>query len=389
MSKDVYLDVTFLAFGKDLRGIPQVISQLVRLFRQDPVFRDVRYISTPEVTRYFLEPWGVPSELIAHVRPIPWLGRFERFHGLFSTIRYRDVAARAGLIIHAELRSVLRSVLPQMILHYDFIIFERFANHEPRKWMRYLHYLHKNRVAAKARFKVAISEFTRHRALELFPAIDPYSITSRLIGIRMRPAGAPRQAPGPGDTVRFLYVGSFEARKNIPALLAHLALVGGDRHCRLHLAGKIGPQQEAELKALSSSLPPQVQVLFHGLVSETELAGLYRQSDFFLFPSLFEGFGLTVIEAMAQGVPVCAFRNSSLPEIGGDAALLADDGDFRAWGRAVAGLLASAEAYRAASVRSLARAAEFTEAKMHQRYREYFLAAFRDAGIPAAKGIGA
>ena len=383
VDREAYFDVTFLAFGGDLRGIPQVIFQLVRLLRKDPAFARMRYVSTPAVTRDWLEPWGVPADRIDHVRPLPLLGRYERFHGCFATFRYRAILRRAALVIHPELRTVLRTRVPRMVFYYDFIIFDPAATGEPRKWIRWLCYLYKNRLAAKAGFKVSISEATRRRALELFPSIRPESVTPLLLGIRMPVADGPRPAPVQGDKLKFLYVGSYEARKNIPALLDNLAVICGGRPAVLQLAGRMKPAQEADLRSRVPALSRGIEVVFRGLVEEGELRDLYRGTDFLLFPSLSEGFGLPVAEAMAQGAVVCAFRNSSLPEIGGDAAVLAADGDFAAWGSAIGSLASDPEAYRQASLRGLRRAEGLTEAQMHARYGAYL------RGAMAACGAGA
>lgn len=376
MSKAVYFDATFLAHGRDLRGVPQVILQLIRLFVIDEAFAGVRFISTPAITKDFLAGLGVSRGRIIHLEALPFLGRYERFHGLFSTFRYRSILPGAALIIHPEPRTVVRSAVPQMVMHHDFIIFERIASGERRKWTRYLLYLHKNRVAAKVRFKFTNSEFTRRRALALFPAIAPESIASVLIGSRIEPVVVPKAAPDPGRPLRFLYVGSYEPRKNVLALVSAFGKVAGEARSELHLAGRMAPAMAESIRAAAEGIPGRPRINIHGLVTDKQLATLYAECDFLVFPSLFEGFGLPIVEAMAHGMVVCAFRNSSLPEIGGDAVLFAGDNDFAAWGKAVSGLVSDPEAYRRASGRSLARAALFTEKAMRARYREYFLAAF-------------
>jgi glycosyltransferase involved in cell wall biosynthesis len=73
-----------------------------------------------------------------------------------------------------------------------------------------------------------------------------------------------------------------------------------------------------------------------GLVDDPELADLYAAASCLLFPSRYEGFGLPCLEAMACGCPVAAFRNSSVPEVVGDAGILVPDGDADALGRAAA-----------------------------------------------------
>jgi glycosyltransferase involved in cell wall biosynthesis len=79
-----------------------------------------------------------------------------------------------------------------------------------------------------------------------------------------------------------------------------------------------------------------------GYLSDDRLLALYHASTVIAFPSLYEGFGLPVLEAMACGVPVVAGRNSSLPEISGDAALLLSDHDLSAWVSAISSILEDA-----------------------------------------------
>ena len=95
-----------------------------------------------------------------------------------------------------------------------------------------------------------------------------------------------------------------------------------------------------------------------GRVDDAELADLYTAAGCLVFPSRYEGFGLPCLEAMACGCPVAAYRNSSLPEVVGDAGVLVDDGDAEALGRAAAGLCAETRAMRGSA--GLERAKEFS-----------------------------
>ena len=96
---------------------------------------------------------------------------------------------------------------------------------------------------------------------------------------------------------------------------------------------------EAELRAHAVALGIEGDVRFPGWVSAEELEGLYGVARCFVLPSLYEGFGLPVLEAMSRGVPVACSDRSSLPEVAGDAALLFDPSSPRAIAGALERLL--------------------------------------------------
>jgi glycosyltransferase involved in cell wall biosynthesis len=119
-----------------------------------------------------------------------------------------------------------------------------------------------------------------------------------------------------------LYVGTYLPHKNLETLLhAYHALKQTRRISHaLVLAGKKGRNFET-ISNLISKLDLTEDVKTVGFVPEEDLPYLYNLSDLFVFPSLYEGFGLPLLEAMACGVPVIAANTSCLPEIGGDAAI--------------------------------------------------------------------
>ena len=127
-----------------------------------------------------------------------------------------------------------------------------------------------------------------------------------------------------------LYVGALDFRKD-PAGLLRAWDEGRRRQPDLDLllAGDPGPQAPPEMGAARKL----------AYVSEEELAELYSAAVALVFPSRYEGFGLPVLEALACGCPVVAYRNSSLPEAGGTAAVLVETGDAGALGRAAAAML--------------------------------------------------
>ena len=128
-----------------------------------------------------------------------------------------------------------------------------------------------------------------------------------------------------------LCVASGHAHKNVERLLGVFAGLP-DRN--LVLVGHAGLDQD-KLIARAGELGISERIVFTGWVETAELEGLYREATLFVYPTLLEGFGLPVLEAMHRGVPVTCSNTSSLPEVAGDAALMFDPLDSAAIGGAV------------------------------------------------------
>ncbi len=129
-----------------------------------------------------------------------------------------------------------------------------------------------------------------------------------------------------------LYVGTLQPRKNLARVIDAFARIAADpalADYRLVLAGKQGWLHE-DLSMQVQRLGLAGRVLFPGYVPEADLPALLRGARAFVFPSLYEGFGIPVLEAGAYGVPVITSTTSSLPEVAGDAALLVDPHDVDA-----------------------------------------------------------
>ncbi len=162
--------------------------------------------------------------------------------------------------------------------------------------------------------------------------------------------------------------------KNLLALIGALALIDADRRPVLVLPGYPTPH-EAQLRQRASALGLDRDIRFLAWVSGEELEGLWSIARAFVYPSLYEGFGLPVLEAMARGVPVACSNASCLPEVAGDAAIMFDPHDERAIAQSIERLLAdTAEAQRLREA-GLARAALFT----WRRTAELTLASYREA----------
>jgi len=143
-----------------------------------------------------------------------------------------------------------------------------------------------------------------------------------------------RQRHGLGARPVLLTASAKRRHKNLLRLLDALALVPKRDRPVLVLPGYPTPHEE-ELRSHAAAIGIEADVRFLGWIPAAELEGLYQAAVGFVFPSLYEGFGLPVLEAMARGLPVACSDRASLPEVAGDAALLFDPGQPRAIARAI------------------------------------------------------
>ncbi len=136
-------------------------------------------------------------------------------------------------------------------------------------------------------------------------------------------------------------VTGYNPRKNIAGTLAAYAGLPPAlrRECPLVLVCSLQPQEQAEFREMARIAGVEKQVVLTGFVTDEELWGLLASAGAMLFLSRYEGFGIPVAEAMVAGVPVVASSTSSLPEAGGDSAVLVDPDDARGAARALEELL--------------------------------------------------
>ncbi|AXI24804.1 glycosyl transferase family 1 [Methanofervidicoccus sp. A16] len=124
-----------------------------------------------------------------------------------------------------------------------------------------------------------------------------------------------------------LYVGTLEPRKNIPTLIkAYYKLKKQGLPHKLVITGKKGWKYKSIFETIDK-LNLQKDIIFTGYVPEEDLPALYNAADLFVYPSIYEGFGLPPLEAMACGTPVITSNTSSLPEVVGDAGIMVDPYD--------------------------------------------------------------
>jgi glycosyltransferase involved in cell wall biosynthesis len=168
-----------------------------------------------------------------------------------------------------------------------------------------------------------------------------------------------RERLGLGSRQVLLSLSAKRPHKNLGRLLDALAGVPAERRPVAVLPGYPTPHED-ELRERAAALGIGDDVRFLGWTPERDLEGLFALAACFVYPSLYEGFGLPVLEAMARGVPVACANVSSLPEVAGDAALLFDPTDPEAIRGAVERLLGNAGEARRLADAGRRRAAGFT-----------------------------
>ncbi len=252
-------------------------------------------------------------------------------------------------------------VCPMIVTIYD-LSFIHFPDSFPGSQRRYLD-AQTRRSARLARRLVAISEAGRQDIHAQFGVpLDRIDV--------VRPGVDSRYQPLPPDTVarfrheqqlpqRFiLHVGTLQPRKNIPLLIKALAQVE-DRSLHLVLIGGKGWLYDA-IDAEIVAMGLQERVHFAGYVDDADLPRWYNAAEAVVVPSLYEGFGLPVIEALACATPVLAADRSSLPEAGGAAALYFDPHDPAALAQQIDRLLADPQLASRLSAAGPAQAARFS-----------------------------
>ena len=288
----IALDATY-SLGRELSGVGvycrEVLLGLCAEYSQQRFqfcYRPHRYFKSYQDTlplnaqRYFLhDSWHVPV-------------RAELFHGLNQRL---------------PLKRMRRSICT---FHDLFVMTGEYSTPEFRE-----RFTQQAREAAdRSDLIIAVSQHTADQVNELL-GVDKARL--RVIHHGVHP---PSQPSLPREKI-ILHVGAIQKRKNVSRLIQAFAAVSPE--WQLVLAGSAGYDAEAILRGIEDS-PARTRIAVTGYVSPAKLEELYRKASIFAFPSLDEGFGMPVLEAMAHGVPVLSSNRSAMPEVCGEAALLVD-----------------------------------------------------------------
>jgi glycosyltransferase involved in cell wall biosynthesis len=294
----------------------------------------------------FIEPlrgWGrYAKELIGHLPPELETRVFE--HGdIGPEVWFEQVSLPRALrreraaVVHATNCFLpLRRPCPGVVTIHDLAFEDHRDDFATATGAKYRFFA--PRAARSAQRVICVSEFTAGDVVRRY-GVDP----ARIRVIPNAPSLAVGDAPAPEGEPYLLAVGDLRAKKNLRRLVEAWGALGTGH--RLVLAGL------GELPGL----PAAVETV--GYLDDERLDALMRGADVVVHPSLHEGFGLVVLEAMVRGVPVAAAGNTALPETGGDAAVYFDPLDVASITAAIREALASRDDLAA---RGRERAAQFS-----------------------------
>jgi glycosyltransferase involved in cell wall biosynthesis len=306
----------------------------------------------------------------ARVAGVPW--GYKPWRGLVLARHLARWPMRRLLPAGAELFHATEHLLPPLgelptVLTVHDLIFERFPAYHKRSNYLYLGWA-MPLFCRRARAVIAISENTKQDLAERY-RLPPDKISV------IPEAAAPHFVLQPAEVIaeararyglpeRYaLAVGTLEPRKNLARLVdACGPLFDQGLLDALVLVGSRGWLYEGFFQHLEAS-PWRERVILPGYVRDQDLPAVYGGALVTAQPSLYEGFGLPVLEAMACGSPVCASATSSLPEVGGDAALYFDPESVEEMTEALRAVVDDGQRQRQMREAGLARARQFTWAE--------------------------
>lgn len=279
--------------------------------------------------------FGLPLHLLTHQQPDIW----------WSPAHYMPLATPMASVV--TVHDLAYEYFPDLFLPSDL--------YKLKHWTR--------DAVSRAKHIIAVSEATKHDIVTLYK-VDPSKITvvhngydADIFNLTAKPNNSILSAYNLVPKEYLLFLGTIQPRKNAIKLVQafHLLKEGGYKG-KLVVAGSIGWLADETLSVIKNSAYAK-DIIMTGYVSDEARKALYSHADVYILPSLYEGFGVPAIEAMACGAPVAVANNSSLPEVVGDAGLLFNASDPQG----IAQAIHTIQKNRAAWVKkSLARAKHFS-----------------------------
>jgi glycosyltransferase involved in cell wall biosynthesis len=302
--------------------------------------------------------------------PLPRLALYEAWH-LFRRPRVEHATGPVD-VIHATGLAMPPRSTPIVLTIHD-LAFRRYPEHFSRPGLRFF-----NQSLALARREADLVLCSSLATLADCRAdgFDTERLRHVPLGIESEPADAVAiervRRTHSLDRPYVLWVGTMEPRKNLTGLLDAYGRLDPTLDVDLVLAGPRGWKEDVSrrIRALPDRARERVRVL--GFVSHADLGPLYAGAAAFCFPSLLEGFGFPVLEAMAQGTAVVTSQETATAELAGDAGLLVDPRDAAAIAGALERVLTDTPLAERLRLAGPARAAEYTWARSAQLVKEAY-----------------
>lgn len=340
-------------------GISRMFAELAREFLSGSHGVTLVPMDAPVINHYLLDDPRLREALGARRAGSEWtaLARY------FSRMRPRDRADVVHNTFYLPHGLALTRGAARVVTVHDMI-----PELMPRTRRRLDFLTLKRRYLEAADAVVCVSEATRRDLLAVHPDLRaPVSVVHHGVDPRFRPGGAPI----PGFPDRYvLFVGNRSQYKDAPTLWRAVARLREPMSV-VHVGG--GPFTARE-RALLAELGLSGRVTQRNL-HDDEMPSAYASAAAFVFPSRFEGFGLPALEAMACGTPAVLARATSLPEVGGEAAVYFDPGDDATLAARLDAIVNDSATAGALSAAGLARAESFTWAGAAERTASVYRAA--------------
>ena len=301
-------------------GLSRYSYELIRRILTQLKGNTIAYSTSPELIGQF--PESTSSSVPAFRYPANFRSNSIRLSWEQIGLRYACFKDNVDLLYSPIAEGILFPQLPQIITVHDLLPFH-YPSLLPR-WVPYYEYFLPAIIKGSTAV-VCVSEFTRQEVLERYPSITDEKLKVIHGGVdleRFNPRSQGIISEHYDIKEYLLCVGEVRPYKNLENVFRALELCPNGP--QLAISGRIFGEHKKKLENLARSLNIENRIVWLGYVPDDLLPNLYSEATAFIFPSLYEGFGLPMIEAMACGCPVISSNRASLPEIGGEVALFID-----------------------------------------------------------------
>ena len=320
----------------------------------------------------FAQPRGADLIELPEENPVEWVIVEERTPGsrlIWEQLLFPNLVRDSGIDLLHSMHYTRPISLPckSVVTFHDMTF---FLSPELHTWARRIYFPKIMKTSARrADQLIAVSNSTRNDLIKILN-VDPHRVSTTQLGV------TPGYMPIDDDVEKqriikkyglpekfILYVGLVEPRKNLQILIqAYKRLREDDSKYVLILVGRFGWMHEEVVNQVRE-LNLEDAVRFLGYVPQQDLPLIYNLASLFVYPTLYEGFGLPVLEAMACGVPVITSNISSLPEIVGEAGLLTPVNDLETLYQTMVRALTDKSLRQDLISKGIKRAAEFSWSK--------------------------